>query len=504
MVLVGDSITGLSRNYATGFAHQMDWALEQSYPGCHPNIVALGGSGQGIRSWLNIEKRSRTEETFLDVKGIEAKAALAQPADVLIIMLGMNDTLSPYVNDDPASIESWAEGYRELIMNLQSRLHPKVTALGEATLCTEEVNSPKNRMMDKLNQRAAKLAAEMHLLVLPTNVTMREVLKQGRERKPDFHVTYDFVHPNEAGHIAVAMAMLKGLGETAAAQKLADERLPKVLEKAAPLPALSYEIEPLPANGKGKRQSYRVRYWLTPPAAGAEIPQPVIATDKGWLIEDSNATAAGGTLKITGTPDHLDNVVKLSVGTLSQDLHLPAPWLVTAGIPRSFWNGQNQTYDAAKGRSLMQEAIAKGSDFIAASGTHWQRYFASVNFTGGNAPGSVDFAEVTHAKTFEGGCAARWIFSERERPVTIDLSVQAFAGNMHLAASVNGAEAYSGVLTSEPKKRTAVQARLRQGWNVLVCDTSHMQWQWQFSADLKGVDGDALEDLRYSALPQNP
>ncbi|MDB6074488.1 MAG: Lipolytic protein family, partial [Verrucomicrobiaceae bacterium] len=170
----------------------------------------------------------------------------------------------------------------------------------------------------------------------------------------------------------------------------------------------------------------------------------------------------------------------------------------------AFWNGQNQTYDAAKAKSPMQDAIARSGDFVAASGNSWQRYFANVNFTGGNAPGSVDFAAVTHARTSEGGCAARWIFSERARPLTIDLSVQAFAGNLHLATSVNGTEVYAGVLTSEPKKRTTVQARLRKGWNVLVCDTSHMQWQWQFSADLKGIDGDALEDLRYSALPQNP
>jgi hypothetical protein len=267
---------------------------------------------------------------------------------------------------------------------------------------------------------------------------------------------------------------------------------------------LSYEVESVPSTDKSERQYYRVRYWLSPPAAGTELSQPVIVAGKGWETGAASPTTAGGEIEISGTPDHLDNVVKLSVGALSQDLHLPAPWLVTSGILRPFWNGQNQTYDAAKARGPMQNAIAKNRDFIAASGSHWQRYFASVNFTGGNAPGNVDFAAVTHAKTFEGGCAARWIFSERERPVTIDLSVQAFAGNLHLAASMNGTEVYSGVLTSEPKKRTTVQARLRKGWNVLVCDTSHMQWQWQFTADLKGVDGDALEDLRYSAVPQNP
>lgn len=493
VVLVGDSITGLSRNYATGFAHQMDWALEQAYPGCHPNIVALGGSGQGVRSWLNIEKKARTEETFLDVKGIEVKAALAQPADVLVIMLGMNDVLSPHVNDDPASIESWAEGYRELITNLQSRLHPKVTALGAATLCTEDTSSPKNRMIDKLNERAARLASEMHLLVLPTNGTVREVLKEGRQRKPDFHVTYDFVHPNEPGHLAVAMAMLNGLGESEAARKLEKERLPKAIEKAAgPLPALSYAIEPLAKAGNDERQHFKVRYWLSGPAA-----KPVELSGEGWEVKASG----DGEFVVTGVPDHRDNVLTLRAATLVQEIHVPAPWLVTAGIARPFWNGQNQTFDAAKAQGPLQEAVAAQHDFTDVPGTSWQRYFASVNFTGGNAPGSVDFAAVTHAKTFEGGCAARWIYSARERPVNIDLSVQAFAGNMHLNVSINGAAVYSGVLTAEAKKRKTVEARLRRGWNALVCDTSHMQWQWQFTADLQGLNGDSLEDLRYSAIP---
>jgi hypothetical protein len=115
VVLVGDSITGLSRNYATGFAHQMDWALAQTYPGCRPNLVSLGGSGQGVRSWRDVELRSRTQEVLLDVPGIDVKAALSQPAEVLIIMLGMNDVLAAYVVDEQAAWDEWKANYRELI-----------------------------------------------------------------------------------------------------------------------------------------------------------------------------------------------------------------------------------------------------------------------------------------------------------------------------------------------------------------------------------------------------
>jgi lysophospholipase L1-like esterase len=220
VALVGDSITGLSRNYATGFAHLMDWALAQTYPGCRPNLVSLGGSGQGVRSWRDVELRSRTQEVLLDVPGIDVQAALSQPADVLIIMLGMNDVLAPYVVDEPAAWDEWKANYRELISALRARFHPQVTALAGATLCTEDLASPKNRILDKLNAQAASLAKELGLLWLPTNETMRDVLQQGRRLQRDFHVTYDYVHPNEPGHIAIAIAMLRGLGEEAAAKTL--------------------------------------------------------------------------------------------------------------------------------------------------------------------------------------------------------------------------------------------------------------------------------------------
>ncbi len=505
VVLVGDSITGLSRNFATGFAHQMDWALKETYSGCTPQIVALGGSGQGVRSWLNTEKRSRTGQTFLDVKGIDVQAELAKPADVLVIMLGMNDVLAPYVADDEKSVESWAEGYRELIANLQSRLHPKVTALGQATLCTEDVDSPKNCMIDKLNARAAKLAAELKLLVLPTNAKMREVLDQGRRRKPDFHVTYDFVHPNEPGHIAVAMGMLAGLGESAATLILEEKHLPAALEKACgPEPSLSYDVKPMSDGIAGRRETFMIRAWLPLPPGPASTGFFRLSAP-GWQIDRITKNTREGAFFVTGVPDRLETLFKLEVecngGTLVQEIRIPAPWLVAAGIPRPYWNGATTAFDAAKLHSPVDEAIAQGGDFISLPGVKWQRYHSSVNFTGGQAPGSVDFAAVTHAPNFEGGYAARWIYSERERPVKLALSVQAFAGNTHLGVRLNGALLYDDKLTSEPRKQKTVEGRLKKGWNTLVCTSSHMQWQWQHSVDLQGMEGDALEDLRYSAAP---
>jgi lysophospholipase L1-like esterase len=506
VVLVGDSITGFSRNYPAGYAKQMDWALQQVYPDCKPNIVALGGSGQGVGTWLNIEKRSRTEEVTLDIKGIEVKAALEHHADVLVIMLGMNDVLSPRIAGDDASLDQWVAWYRELITNLRARLSPKVIALGTATLCTEDIASPKNRMIDKLNERAVKLAKELDLRILPTNETMRDVLQMGRHRAPDFHVTYDFVHPNEAGHIAVAMAMLKGLGEVEAAAKLEQTRLPQAINKAAgPLPSLSYEIAPLPADENDARQSFHVRCWLTLPAGASGKPK-LRLSGEGWEVKPAMLETGEGEFTITGKPERRENVLTLQgeagAKTLTQEIRIPAPWLVTAGIQRRFWNGK--VFDVTKAHGPIDEAIEQGRDFTQTPGTKWQRYFPSVNFSGGSFPGSVDFAAITHAKPMEAGYAARWVYSDRDRPVNVTLGVQTFASTLHTVVHLNTNTIYNGLLTAEPGKSKVVEARLHKGWNALVVNANHTEWQWQCSVDLTGLGDDKLADLRYAVKPPSP
>jgi len=428
VVLVGDSITGQSRNHPAGFAHQMDWALEQAYPGCHPHIVALGGSGQGVQSWLNTEKRSRTDSFPLDVKGIDVKTELDQPADVLIVMLGMNDILAPYVWDEPASWEKWTTNYRELITDLQSRSHPKITAVGTATLCTEDEASPKNEMMRKLNEHLQSLAKEMGLLVLPTHATMLDVLRRGRHVKADFHITHDYVHPNEAGHQAIAVAMLRGLGEESAARAIEEQRLAKILT----------------------------------PAGSTSMP-------------------------VTTAPP-------------------PVPWVVTAGLIRKPWNDR-QPLNGAAFHGPVEDAIEHGrspldvTEPAPGQKLDWEPYQASINFTGGANPDSVDFAAVTHARPFEAGYGARWIHSDHDRPVSVELSTQAFAGTPYLEVWFNGQPLYSGLIASEPGKKKTVSAQLHTGWNSLAFALNHVTWQMQCTVHLAGADADSLDDLRYSINP---
>ena len=225
VVFVGDSITGQSVNHPQGFLHQLKWALDEVKSNAAPTLTALGGSGQSVGSWMNVEQRSRTAETFLDIKGVDVKATLDAGADVLIIMLGMNDLLAPYVSERMEDLDAWADRYRTLLRTLRERAKPRVTALATITLLTEDPASPKNRVRGELNRRVAEIASAEKCVLIQTGDEMLSLLQRGRTLKPDFHVTGDFCHPNAFGHTAVAMAMMKGLGETEVANKLSDHYL---------------------------------------------------------------------------------------------------------------------------------------------------------------------------------------------------------------------------------------------------------------------------------------
>ncbi|MFK5922789.1 MAG: GDSL-type esterase/lipase family protein [Verrucomicrobiota bacterium] len=231
IVFIGDSITGQGGGWLnTGFVFQIKKALKKVSPQQATELIPLGGSGSGVHSWIGHEKRSREseQEVFLDIKKYGLKENLGKSTDIMVIMLGMNDVLAPYVGDDKISLKKWQADYLSLITSLQARIHPKTTAIATISMATEDPASPKNQLIQRMNQLIREMAAQHHWLVLPVNTSVRKTLDHGRRINPRFHVTNDFVHPNLAGHIAVAIGMLQGLGENKAAAFLENETLQAV------------------------------------------------------------------------------------------------------------------------------------------------------------------------------------------------------------------------------------------------------------------------------------
>lgn len=518
IVFVGDSITGQGGNNAQGWTHLMTDALAVSHPAGPPTLIPLGGSGQTIGSWQNVEKRSRDQPVTLDVKGVDVKATLDQHADVVVIMLGMNDVLSPSLNGDQASFDGWAARYRELIASLRARTTPRVLALATVPPCTEDEASPKNQAIAQLTQRIAAIAKEEKALVLPVHQADMDALQRGRALRPDFHVTMDFVHPNAYGHVAIAEGMLQGLGEPAAVKSLADGYGARIWKGVAPvLPVLSYTLEYLPSPSESDTQSCKIRVWYTAGDSPAPAAQIRLAVPAGWTVTPAvwkGAAAAGttanGEFTVTGPFDRLQNTLTLqaATGAGQQDtpIQLPAPWLIgTGGLRQMTWGAGNSTFDPVKSHLPSDDALLRGESWgkaVELAPGHplqWVRHNPTVNFLGGASPGSVDMAGVTFFQSFEVGYGARWIYSEKERPVQFKLGSASFGGNDYLAVFLNGQSLYSGSIMADRGK--LLDATLHKGWNALMFKSNHLAWQWHFSIDLVPAAADDLADLRVSIVP---
>ncbi|OGV59397.1 MAG: hypothetical protein A2X45_22235 [Lentisphaerae bacterium GWF2_50_93] len=511
IVFVGDSITGHGGNFGpNGFIGLFKEGLDAARPGSNVTVVPLGGSGQGVGSWSNVEKQSREKETFLDVKNVNVKENLDKPANILVIMLGMNDTLSPYIGQDQKSIDDWAKRYSDLIGALRERCKPRVTALGTITPNTEDPKSPKNLLIAELNKKLAVIARELDCVVLPSGESVVEVLQKGRTCKPDFHVAGDFVHPGHFGHVAIAVGMLKGLGENDAAAKLVSKYYEKFYSGArGALPALSYTIMPTAMPLDSDQASFDIAYFWTPSASDKNVTKATLSVPAGWKSEPAEFSGLTGTFKVTGKLDHLVNVVKLSVkdsaSSKDTEIKIPAPWLIGSGfINQQAWQAPSWTYAPEKGVLPGEEQFLKGVGFgktpegWKGNPIKWTKYLASVDHTGGNTPGSISMFAVSYSATFEGAFGVRWITSDKDLPVKITIGNQTFAGSMGLVLALNGEQVYSGAVTG---KKVVKDVVLKKGLNCLAFKASHCQWQWQFSIDLSADKPEDLAGLIFSTVP---
>ena len=504
LVFVGDSITGQGAPRGNGWIGLIGKALKQADPANAQTLVALGGSGHRVGSWKGIEKRSRTESVILDIKEFDVRAELDRPADVVVVMLGMNDVLSAGLPDTPEGIAAWTEDYRDLIRALRDRTAPRVLAIAPPTPCTEDPRSPKNEVMDRMTAALKTLAAEEDCRLLPTRATAWEVLEAGRRLDPGFHITGDQVHPNAAGHRAIAAGMLRGLGEPEAAEALIAEALP-----AVDGPALSYEIRLKEAASTAEPTAFLLT------VHHGEQPLEFALPD-GWSIApaedggDADGDGADGgdgtTFELTATLDRPVNPFTIVSGERSREVRLPAAWLIgTANVGRNGWRGTE--FDPAAG-ARPADAVVRGggpaelADLAAAPGVpvDWRTFVGGVDYGGAGDPAAIDFAQATYFEGGETGYGLRWIDSDKDRPVTVRISRPGFAGMTHAQVWLNGAEVYSG--DPAAAKGGAFDGTLRKGWNRLAFKSNFLQWQWQLKIELEPAEGDDLGDLRYAITPR--
>lgn len=500
IIFVGDSITGQGGNGGDrGWVGLIGGALRETNAANRQTLISLGGSGQTVSGWVNVERKSRAAATFLDVKAFDLQQELGRPADVVVIMLGMNDVLSPQQEDSDAGYEKWIASYRTLIGALRERTTPRVIALATPTPCTEDPASPKNVVMDRMVERLTKLAAEENCALLPTRAASWEILAMGRRVLPAFHITTDEVHPNAFGHFAIAIGMLRGLGEPAAADLLS-KRAAEEARKLKGATRFSHEIKVIP----GKEIDGTLHLLIAAYGVGADAS---LDLPEGWKLVSKEQGSNEARFVVAGRPDRLINKLTLRDAGESQEIAFPAPWRLAAGNLRTKgWN--RGVFEPENGRLPSDEVIRTGVDFKKLSAeaefapgvpVQWHTFVGGVNYGGNGAPGVVDFAAVHYFRLGEVGYGMRWVKSDKDRTVTVRVRRTGFAGVSHLELWVNG----ETVVIGDPAKaaKREVPVTLKTGWNLVSFKSNFWQWQWQFAVDLEPLAGEKLDDLRFSIVP---
>lgn len=512
IVFLGDSITAQGTKGGKGaWLAMIGEGLSLARPEAKPTLIGVGGSGSTIGAWLNFEKKSRSEPLALDVKETDVGKTLDAGAEIVVVMLGMNDVLSPSLKNNAADFDAWIGRYQELIVAVRVRSHPRVVALATVTPCTEDPASPKNQALVEMNRRVAALAKEKSYLVLPTNEASYEVQSLGRTFQSNFHVTGDFVHPNGAGHLAIAMGMLRGLGEPAAADKLLAAHTNLYRPAADKFPTLSYTLTRTPGSPDEVTQRFTVKYQWTSPVASQADPVVKLTLPQGWKAVPESMNGVKGQFELTGPLDHAENSITLTATsgseTREQAIVIPAGWRIAVGGGKGLGWTQNTNYDPALDRQPLDEAFAKGEGLTApvvfpvGEPAPWMLHVANPDYTGLNKSGSVDMAAVTFFTYHQQAYGARWIYSERDRPVSLNVGTNCFAGTYSLGVWLNGKPAYEGKLMGEPGRKVTSAATLQRGWNLLVFKSTFIAWQWQFSIDVVGQEADDLGDVRYATKP---
>ena len=517
IVFVGDSITGQSRNHGEGFARQLDAAYEATIaePEDRPTVISLGGSGQTVESWLSVEKNSReNKQTTLDVAGVYVGENLDQHADRVVIMLGMNNVLSPTTLDTPESIATYKSNYLTLISKVVERTTPTHLYLASVPPCTEDAAGPKNLLIQKLNAVISELVAEVgasrSCTYLPAWENQVALIAAGRRLSPDFHVTGDMVHPNDIGHVRLAKTFLDGFGHTAASAWLDESRLQPKLDATATAnrAGLSHVLKATGAGSAAGLYAFDLTAnWVVRPGETAPASAAFALTlPDGWAeTADPQPDGLLTVFHVEGPAELAATPVVVTATPASGDprtatVNVPAPWRVSTPV-RVNWSNASGQWKYNPGSACETEAaILAGKAFAEIEAADqsrtpsWLNYFASVDYAGGDATKSLDFSSVSFYSTFGTAYAMRYVHAKRATDATLALSSSTFSATLDTEVWVNG----KSVLVSDATS-ASVLVRLSAGNNVIVVRSSHTTWQWQLGVELTPVDNSV--PLRYGLAP---
>lgn len=204
VLFIGDSITDVSRNrenpndLGRGYAMMAAGLFGSAYPDMGVTFYNRGISGNRVK-----DLQSRWQEDCLDLK-----------PTLVSIYIGVNDCWRRYDRDDPTSLESFAQGYRDLLVQTKEQLGAKLVIVEPFVLPVPEDRKQWREDLDPKIQAVRELAREFNALLVPLD----GLFAQASTRADSAYWAPDGVHPSPAGHALIAKAWLETVGANLAAR----------------------------------------------------------------------------------------------------------------------------------------------------------------------------------------------------------------------------------------------------------------------------------------------
>lgn len=202
LLFVGDSITDCNRarpvaegnEVGNGYVAQINALLGALYPSYGIRVFNMGMNGNTVR----------------DLKARWRKDVLDQQPDWLVIFIGINDVWRQF--DTPLRTEQHVliDEYRRELDALIKQTLPHLQGVVLMTPYFLEPNrdDPMREAMDAYSDVVRELAAIHHAVLVDTQVAMDALLAHTHPMS----LAWDRVHPNQTGHMALALAFMRAVG----------------------------------------------------------------------------------------------------------------------------------------------------------------------------------------------------------------------------------------------------------------------------------------------------
>ena len=202
LLFIGDSVTDCGRqqpvgegifdgNYGNGYVNIVRALLAVDYADMNIRPVNMGTSGNNV---LDLKARWETD-------------VLAQKPDWVSVMIGINDIWRQF--DSPLMPETHVtyEVYCVTLEELVAKTIDKVSGMVIMTpyFIEPRKDDPMRAMMDKYGAAAKTIAKKYGALIVDTQAVMDRLTQS----IPTAAISWDRVHPNIKGHMALAKAFME-------------------------------------------------------------------------------------------------------------------------------------------------------------------------------------------------------------------------------------------------------------------------------------------------------